>query len=178
MRFLTILAATAAVTLTFSACKRSEKSAPPVAATQSSSPEIVATVHAADPKTAPQLLRGFHPVEQNAWRWTFQKFAVALKPPANGESAGANLVVRFAVPDPVIAKLGTVTLTPSINGEALPGLTVSKAGDQTYSQGVPPRLLKGDSVTVEFALDKVMAAGTIDSRELGVVFSSASLEGR
>ena len=34
-----------------------------------------------DPQAAIQLLKGFHDIEQSAWRWTASQFVVALKTP-------------------------------------------------------------------------------------------------
>jgi hypothetical protein len=131
-----------------------------------------------DPRIAPQLVRGFHPVEGNAWRWTAGQFAVLLKPPAGAEIKGATLVFKFTIPGTVIEQLKPLTLSASVSGTALPPETYSASGDQTYSREVPGTALKGDSVTVEFALDKHLPPQGMDQRELGVVASMIGFEAK
>jgi hypothetical protein len=50
------------------------------------------------------------------------------------------------------------------------------AGDYTYSRDVPPELLTGDAVTVEFTLDKALPPNPSDQRELGVIVQMVGLE--
>ena len=61
--------------------------------------QLAAVVNMADPKSSVQLLKGFHDVEQNAWRWTMGKFSVTLRPPLNAPQKGATLVVKLSIPD-------------------------------------------------------------------------------
>ena len=175
MRRIILLTAATLAVATLPACKR--QSSPNPAATIEEEPNtgIAAIVHVADPKTAAQLLRGFHPIEQNAWRWTMQHFSVALRTPVTA-SNGAVLQMKFAIPDPVIDALKKVTINTSVNGIALPPVTFDKGGDQVYSQQVPAAALTGESVTVDFALEKIMPPGTADQRELGVVVTQFALE--
>jgi hypothetical protein len=155
-------------------CKREKKA--PVQATVEEPARMASTVHAADPKTASQLVSGFYDVEQNAWRWAQKKFSVILRPPVGAAQRGATLTLKFAVPDVVFAKLKDLSVTATVNGSALPPQTFTKAGEFTYSREVAPNLLTGDSVRVDFALDKAIAPSGNDARELGVVFLSAGLE--
>jgi len=157
-------------------CKRHQK--PNIAATIEDQEELSSIVHMADPAAASQLLRGFHPVEQNAWRWSMQKFAVSLRAPAKAQVNGAMLELRFAIPDVVIEKLKELTLSATLNGLAIEPVKYDKPGDQVYSREVPASALKGEAVTVEFSLDKVLPAGSVDQRELGVVVTSVSLESK
>lgn len=133
----------------------------------------LSTLHVADPKAVPQLLKGWHPIEQGIWRWTAKQFAVALKAPSTGKPA--TLELHFFLPDTLMAKLGSVTLTASANGVALPGETYAKPGDQVYTRPVPAEATTSDVVRVDFFLDKALAPGQADERELGVVVSSVGL---
>ena len=72
------------------------------------------SVHAADPKSSIQLIKGFHGVEQNSWRWTMGRFAVTLKPPTGPPSKARPLVLKFSIPDAVLQKTKTMTLTASV----------------------------------------------------------------
>jgi hypothetical protein len=145
-------------------------------ATEEAPAQLASVVHTADPKASVQLLRGFHAVEGNAWRWTSGKFAVMLRPPASAAQRGAVLKARFALPEAVTGKVGAVTLSANVNGVALPPERYSRAGDHSYSRDVPASALAAEAVTCEFVLDKFLPAGAVDQRELGLVVSSIGLE--
>jgi hypothetical protein len=139
-------------------------------------PQLVSMIHAADPRAAIQLVRGFYDIEQNSWRWTMGKFAVTLRPPAGASKNGAVLQLKFAVPDAVIDdRLKSVTLKASISGVAMDPETYTKSGEYVYSREVPASSLTGETVTVDFALDKFLAAGMVEQRELGVVLTTVGL---
>jgi hypothetical protein len=177
MRILAVRSLAAlALLLPLGSCSRGPKSVP--APTVEESPEVASVVHTADPKTAAQLLRGFYDVEQNAWRWSARKFAVVLRPPANAAAAGALLELKFAIPDVVVQKLKSFSLSASVNGVPLAPAKFDSAGEKTYSQDVPSKALKGDAVIVEFELDKAVEAGVLDQRELGVVVSYIGFEAK
>lgn len=170
--FIILLAAACAVA---PSCKRKE----PVQVQETiEEPEttLLSTVHVADPAASQQLIKGFHTVEQNAWRWTMGKFSVLLRPPRTAAEKGAVLQLKLAVPDPIIAKLKTVALSASIQGVALSPETYSQAGEFTYSREVPAKALQGETVQVDFSLDKFLPSGAADSRELGIVVSMVGLE--
>ena len=163
------------IVLTSSGCQR-KKITPPVDAVKDEGTVLSSSVQVADPQTAFQLLRGFHTLEQNSWRWTMQRFSVALKPPPGSAQKGATLVLHFSIPDTVLQKIGKVTLRASVAGVGLPPATYSKTGDAVYKQAVPAQVLNGETATFDFTLDKALAAGVVDSRELGVVVSRISLD--
>ena len=159
------------------ACSR--KQAPPVVETIEEEPQGLATiVHVADPRASLQLVRGFHEVEQNAWRWTMGKFAVTLRPPRNAAQRGASVQLKFSLPEAVIGRLKTVTLSARAGGLDLAPETYSKPGEYTYSRDVPGARLAGDGVLVEFALDRCLPVGAVDQRELGVVVSTIGFEAK
>jgi len=179
MRRLTVTflyaALAASLILAPAGCKRKRKQQ-----AQSEEPlnGLATMLHTADPRVAPQLVKGFHPVEQNSWRWTMGRFSVVLKPPAGAAQKGAVLQFRFTIPDVIINQLKAVTLSATVNGVSLPPETYSTAGDQTYSRDVPASALTGDSATVDFALDKFLPPGSQDARELGVVASTIGFEAK
>lgn len=169
---MTLVLALAVVTL--AGCKKSKKD---VQYVEEGGSQLSSAVNVADPKAAIQLLRGFHDVENSAWRWTGPKFAVALRPPKEVPAEGAKLFMEYAVPDLFIQKVPSTTLTISVNGKALESETISKAGSFKLERTVSTDLLKGDVVTVDFALDKFLAAGSVDQRELGLIVSAVGLRG-
>jgi hypothetical protein len=135
-------------------------------------------VRMSDPRAQMQLVNGFYGVEQGAWRWTKQRFSAVLRPPAGGAQKGATLTLRLTVPEVLISRLQSVTLTASVNGQALPAETYDHAGAYAYTRDVPAELLGGESAKVDFQLDKVMAPAPPDLRELGVVVQSIALNSK
>ena len=153
-------------------CKRKKKAA-------DEQPAGMATMlHAADPRSAVQLVRGFHSVEAGAWRWTEKTFVVTLKAPAGANTKGANLILKFALPEAIVKPLGPVTIKAKIGQTELAPETYAKEGDQTYSRDVPAAALKDDAVTVEFTLDKALEPSAQDQRQLGVIMNMVGFEAK
>jgi hypothetical protein len=144
--------------------------------TQEEAPGLAAVVRMGDARVAGQLATGFYGVEQNAWRWTRQNFSVVLRPPAGSAQKGAKLNFKFTIPDSHIAKLQSVTLSGEAGGQPLAPETYKTGGNLTYSRDIPASALTGESVKVDFHLDKVMPPAGADKRELGVVALSVGLE--
>jgi hypothetical protein len=86
--------------------------------------------------------------------------------------------VKLNIPDAIMDRIKSTTLTANVNGAALPGETYTKAGEYTYSKDVPASALSADAVTAEFALDKFLPPGAVDQRELGVVVTSIGFEAK
>lgn len=167
-------AAVLCIVLASAACNRGAKAR--LGQTDEESPRLLTTVHVADAHASAQLLSGFYAVEQNAWRWTARRFSVLLRAPRAAARSGAVLNLKLTVPDPVIAKLQSVTLTASIQGAALGSETWTKPGDYVFSRTVPASLLAGEAVKVSLELDKAMSPSQTDQRELGIIVSSVGLE--
>ncbi len=139
---------------------------------------MATVVHMADPRASAQLVTGFYQIEQNAWRWTAGKFVVVLRTPRGAAQKGALLKLEFALPTPVISRLKTVTLTANVDGTNLPPATYEKSGTYVFVRDVSPDLMRNDSVRVEFSLDKFLAAGAVEGRELGVIAANVGLESK
>ena len=154
-------------------CKSAKKI--PVTQTVEESAALASVVHTGDPKTGNQLVNGFYGIEDNAWRWSAQKFSVSLRPPLGSAQRGAILELAFTVPQTSIDQLKTVTLSASMGGESLPPETYNHAGTFTYRQEVAAKLLTVPAVRVDFQLDKAMKPGGADQRDLGLVVLSAGL---
>ncbi len=137
-------------------------------------PSYRPVLNVADPSAAPQLLTGWHKVEPGGWRWTEKSFAVLMSVPL--QELPALLELKFAIPEASIARLHSITLRARIGSISLPEQRYGQAGSHTYSQRAPGAAMKGDTVRIEFELDKALARGEVDDRELGVVVSSVSLE--
>jgi len=159
----------AALMLGPAGCTRTPAPVAEKKAVPETSTTLLSVVSVADPRAEPQLVKGFHNIEQNAWRWTAGSFAARLRPPAGASDRGAMLVFKFSIPENVIQKFQTIQLKATVEGVALPAQTYSKPGDQVYSQSVPAAALLTDAATVQFELDKFIPAGALEARELGVV---------
>jgi hypothetical protein len=147
-----------------------------VGQTEEEALRLASVVHVADPRSASQLVSGFYDIEQNAWRWTAGQFTVLLRPPRNAVQKGAVLKLKFSVPEPVLAKLKTISLSASLGGLDLSPETYTQAGEFTYSRDVSGAVLAGDAVKVDFSLDKSLPPNAVDQRELGVIVSNVGLE--
>jgi hypothetical protein len=149
-----------------------------VGSTDEDTPKMMSVLNMGDPKVEPQLIKGFHGIEAAAWRWTEKEFTVALRPPFGSGQKGAKLTVKLTVPGVAIEKLKTVSLSATAAGSVLPPETYTTAGDYLYVREIPASLLSGDSVRVDFQLDKAMAPSGPDIRELGIIVLSIGLEGK
>jgi hypothetical protein len=141
-------------------------------------PRLASSFQIGDGTMSKQLAGGFHDIESGSWRWTMQKFAVTLAPPPHAGQQGAVLELHLTVPPSSIQKLGSQTLTASIGGTALGPETYTQPGEHVYRRDVAANLLTGDTVRVDFELDKAVPPGDVDKRELGVVATSVRLVAR
>jgi hypothetical protein len=157
------------------ACKKKH---PTAVLTSSSDGALATMLHVSDPRTAPQLIKGFYPIENRAWRWTQSKFSVSLRPPLTGPKNGARLVLKFVIPQVVLDKLHSLQLSAKVNGIDLAPQEYTKSGEQTYTRDVPAIALPLTAVNVDFALDKFLPPSPADNRELGVIVSAVGFEAK
>jgi len=129
-------------------------------------------IHAADLRTARQLISGFHEAE-SVGRWTQRKFSVALRVPPLTEPA---VVARIFIPEVEMARLHSITMRASVNEVALEPTTFTTAGHHVYVQKIPPEALRGDRARVDFEMDKWLPAGSVEPRELGVIATVVGLK--
>ena len=165
----------AALVLAPMGCKRKKVR---VGATDEDTPKMMSVLNMGDPKIEPQLIKGLHGIEASAWRWTEKEFTVALRPPFGSSRKGARLTVKLTVPPPTIEKLKTVSLSATAGGSVLAPETYTTVGDYVYVRDIPASLLTGDSLRVDFQLDKAMAPSGPDIRELGIIVLSIGLESK
>ena len=112
---LTLLAGLQTLIATLAGCR----SEPPVRPAPDQAARLASTVYTGDPNSEPQLLGGFYRVEEYSWRWTAQRFSVVLRPPDGAAGEAANLVVRLGIPEGVIKKLHSISLSASIGASTL-----------------------------------------------------------
>ena len=114
-----------------------------------------------------RLLKGWHAIEENAWRWTERQFSVEFpSPPPRGK-----LTLRFALPEIAIEQLGSVTLSVTVNGLALPPETYRESGEHVYTCDV----VSSGPALVEFEMDRALPPQPPDKRELSVMVLSVAL---
>jgi hypothetical protein len=175
-RLTTAIALCAILLLSAAGCRKKNK--PGTAAVQEEPAGLVTMLHTADPRGAVQLLRGFHEVEQDAWRWTAGEFAATLRVPKGAAQKGANLILKFTVAEPSIQKFGSVSITGKLDTSELPPEKYAAAGQATYTREIPASALSGESVTVSFKVDHFIPASDADQRDLGVIVSLIGLEAK
>src|SRR5258706_3657818 len=146
--------------------------------TDEDSATLASVIQMGDPKAAPQLLKGFYNIESNTWRWSMGKFAVALRPPRGASIKGATLHLKFVLPEAVLSKIKTTSISSSVNGTGLAPETYTQPGEFDYSRDVEGRLLPGEAVNVEFTLEKFLPAGMVEQRELGIIVTSIGFEAK
>ena len=130
-------------------------------------PARFTTALAAADSLPAQFLRGFFPVEQNAWRWTGKSFAIALK----ASAAPARLTLKFSWPEVSFKQVGAVTISASAGGKSLPPMKFDTPGEHEYTAQV-----SAGAGEFEFTLDKSVGPTATDERILGLLYLSARLE--
>jgi hypothetical protein len=164
-----VAAATAVLLAGNWACKKD-------ATQQDEARPLLSALPVGQPRAERQLLDGFSYVENNAWRWTRHTFSVQLMPPPGAPQKGATLDFRFTLPDSVVDRKKSVTLSVSVGAVALSPETYTASGDYSYKVPVPATAFKvGEPVKVVFTTDKYLAAGEVDARELALVAHSFAL---
>jgi len=167
-----------ALTLAAAGCKREQKVVHVQQPEEEAAPRLASTVLMSNAALEPQLLNGFYGIEGNAWRWTARKFSVVLRTPAGSAQTGATLSLALTVPQVVIAKNKSVTLSAVAGDSTLAPETYTKADQFTYKRDVPPAALKRGSLRVDFSVDKAIPPSGADLRELGLIVSSVMLESK
>lgn len=120
-----------------------------------------------------ELVDGWYPAEDTGgWRWTMQHFSVRVKFEGD-RSRSAKLVMRVFIPDVLVKKFGTLTLSPMFDGSPLEPAIFSQPGKYTLTRSLRPG---GSEGVLAFAVDKALSGEESDGRELGIIVSSISIE--
>lgn len=137
--------------------------------------QLTSVVNVADTRAAVQLVSGFYALENDSWRWTARQFTVTLRPPSASGQNGAQLELKFSLPDAVFQRVGAITLAAKVNGVDLPPQTYSAAGEAAYTRDIPASVLHGDAVTFNFSADKAIPPSDQDQRELAIIVTTIGL---
>ncbi len=135
--------------------------------------ELMSVVKMGEPRSAVQLVKGFHQPE-GGWRWTQGRFTIALKVPP-GAGKGGVFTLQATLPNVLIDNVKSTTLSCSVGGAALEPETFSAVGEYFHKRDVPAAALAGESASFECSLSKFIASGQIEERELGLIATTASL---
>jgi len=111
-------------------CRRRDKKIR-VQQTDEDTATLASVIQMGDPKAAPQLLNGFFNIESNTWRWTMGKFTVALRPPRNAGVKGATLHLKFVLPEAVLSKIKTTSISAKVGSRRSANWTTSIAMRRT-----------------------------------------------
>lgn len=121
-----------------------------------------------------ELFRGWHELEYGCWRWTEKEFAARLRVPPHRPRV--SLKLRFFLPAAVVTRLGPVRLDASVDGVPLEAETYAQEGEYVYARALPEAAAAGETVLVEFRLDRALPPDEEDPRERGLIVSSVALE--
>jgi hypothetical protein len=119
-------------------------------------------------------LSGFYPPEDD-FRWTKRAFSAQMTLP-EPDGNEAQLLVRVYVPDVIIQKLGSQTLSARFAGHALAPETWKQPGQYVYRRKLQPDWLKAGKTQIDFSLEKAIPAATVEPRELGIVVREIAIE--
>ncbi len=137
-------------------------------------PEPNLTISMGDSRVESSL-RGFYERQPAGWRWTKPEFSVILDRREPQNSPGL-LTVQLFISLDSIAKLGPITLTGAIGDHLLAPETFSREGPYTFIRPIPAEWLQAGLNQFDFRVDKHLGPSPQDTRELGIVVSSVSLE--
>ena len=132
---------------------------------------ILAKSRMAAPPCGFRLLRGWHEMEDDAWRWTERAFSIEVDTFAPLRPATLRFV--FHLPEVVFATAPSLTLAVRINGTPLASGIYSTPGEHEYIGTLPA--LDAGIATVDLELNHAIAPTDLDRRELGLLvkFSGA-----
>jgi tRNA (mo5U34)-methyltransferase len=114
----------------------------------------------------PRLIRGWHQLECNSWRWTERAFSVELSRPEHHSKA--TLEMGFVYPDLLKERIGRLRISTRIDDTMVQDLEYSSTGAHYYRIRVPERLLGSSTVLAEFELNGAIPPDSADLRERGI----------
>ncbi|MGE5569843.1 MAG: hypothetical protein ACM3S5_12470 [Rhodospirillales bacterium] len=120
-----------------------------------------------DIRSRPQLLSGWHAIEDGGWRWMAQEATAVLRVPAD-PPATFELQLYFP-PDYIERAGGPATVSVLIDGRPFAQETYNQPGGYRLVRPVPDGLLTPPESRMEIRLNRVIPPTGADRRELGAV---------
>jgi 2-polyprenyl-3-methyl-5-hydroxy-6-metoxy-1,4-benzoquinol methylase len=112
---------------------------------------------------------GWHHIEKDGWRWTARQFSARLYREKPGR---ATLRLDAFVPEALLARTGTITLSATCNGVDLPSRCFASPGPAVYEAAVDLAHLPA---TLHFTLDRALPPEATDPRERGIIVTAIGL---
>jgi hypothetical protein len=122
----------------------------------------------------PELVSGWHELENGCWRWTERAFAVRLQ---QGKLKSPTLRFRFHLPEAIMDEHKKVRLTAHVEGVPLLSSEYNTPGEHLYVCDIPDHLWVDGTALIQFELDKAHAPSPADLRELGLQVAFAECSG-
>jgi tRNA (mo5U34)-methyltransferase len=119
-----------------------------------------------------RLISGWHEVENKGSRWTEREFSAGI--PAE-MSARRRMRLNLYLPEVALQRLGPIKLSATIDGQELRPAEFATPGAHAFERTLPKAPVPQERI-LRFALDKALAPGVLDSRELGLIVASLELE--
>lgn len=111
-------------------------------------------------------LQGWHPAEEDSWRWTAKRFAIEVVLPHGGVTR--EFALKFLVADAIIQASGEIKIGCHIAGQSAGSMTFDQAGITEFRGILPPCASDDPVVTLEFTVENSYQSDK-DPRELGVL---------
>ncbi len=156
-------------------CPRNEPMMP-IEEGEDSPAQLLPSINVADPRSEPQLLEGFYPLEQGTWRWTEKEFSVILSVPAAVPGHQPNLDARVSLPS-ALQDLVPMTLFAEVEDVEVGSHVFNElVTEELVTFPIPDGLLADEAALIKFRLDKALGPRDSDSRQLGVIVTSIAIK--
>jgi len=124
-------------------------------------------INTGDVRAKPQLISGWHSIEDGAWRWTAKEAQAVLATPRD---LPVNFEMRLYFPDEHMQRAGgPVTVAILLDGKPLVQETYTVPGPHTILKTVPAAWLSKPTTSVTIRLNRAVGPSDSDRRELGIV---------
>jgi len=128
-----------------------------------------------DIRSRPQLVSGWHAIEDGGWRWMAQEATAVLRVPAD-PPATFELQLYFP-PDHIKRAGGPVTVSVWMDGKPFAEETYNQPGGYRLVKPVPDGFLTPPESRVEIRLNRAIPPTGADRRELGAVVQEFGFTG-
>jgi hypothetical protein len=120
-----------------------------------------------DVRSKPQLVSGWYPIEDGAWRWMAKQAEVVLRTPPE---SGGSFEMAFFLPPGLFQGGGSpVTVSIRVNDKPLIKRSYFASGTYRLTAVVPAGLTAIAASTVSIGLNRALPPSASDLRELGAI---------
>ncbi len=118
-------------------------------------------------RSKPQLLSGWHAIEEGSWRWMAREGQAVLLAP---QQWPVNFELKLFFPSDHMKRAGgPVTVSVLLSGTLFAQETYSRPGVYTLTQPVPPGAVSTAAPKLTIRLNRALPPSDADKRELGAV---------